>query len=168
VSPARSDGRWLVDGGLCNPVPVSLCRALGAEVIIAVNLNGDLLGRRFQEEQKAADSGLPLHPSIEFLSGMLGGLPAALRSQAAQITERLLPHGPASPGYFDVLANSINIMQDQITRARLAGEPPHVLISPRLGKLGLMEFHRAAEAMEEGHASAMQAMPAILRSIGRG
>jgi len=167
VSPARSDGRWLVDGGLCNPVPVSLCRALGAEVIIAVNLNGDLLGRRFQEGRKAPDSGPPLHPSIEFLSGMLGGLPTALRAQAAQITERLLPQGPASPGYFDVLANSINIMQDQITRARLAGEPPHVLISPRLGNIGLMEFHRAAEAIEEGRTSAMQAMPAILKSIGR-
>jgi NTE family protein len=47
-NPARIGGEWLVDGGLSNPVPVSVCRALGAQVIIAVNLNGDLLGRRFE------------------------------------------------------------------------------------------------------------------------
>jgi NTE family protein len=35
--------QWLLDGGLVNPVPVSVCRALGADFVIAVNLNGDLL-----------------------------------------------------------------------------------------------------------------------------
>jgi NTE family protein len=41
-------------------------------------------------------------------------------------------------------------MQDRITRARLAGDPPDVLISPRLGNIGWFDFHRAAEAMETG------------------
>ncbi len=168
ISPARIDGRWLVDGGLCNPVPVTLCRALGAEVIIAVNLNGDLPQWHMPQERQApqAEASLPL--GFEALRGIFGDLPAALRSQAAMIAERLLPRGGASPGYFDVLANSIHIMQDQITRARLADDPPDVVLAPRLGAISLTDFNRAAEAIAEGRNSAQEAVPAILRRLGRG
>ena len=44
-SPVRFQERWLVDSGLVDPLPVSLCRALGAEQVIAVNLNGDIVSR---------------------------------------------------------------------------------------------------------------------------
>ena len=90
-------------------------------------------------------------------------MPAALRDQAAQIAPRLLPHGISTPGYFDVLAKSINIMQDHITRARLAGEPPDVLLAPRLGDIGLLEFNRAKEAIAEGRACVEQALPMLRR-----
>ena len=127
-SPARIDEQWLVDGGLSNPVPVSLCRAMGAQVIIAVNLNSDLLGRRFQSEPKpSAAIKRPDLPN-EFVNRLLTQFPRGLREQATLIAPRLLQHEPASLGYFGVLANSINIMQDHITRARLAGGPPHVML----------------------------------------
>ncbi|MBU8536529.1 patatin-like phospholipase family protein [Falsiroseomonas tokyonensis] len=158
-SPALREGRWLVDGGLCNPVPVSVCRALGAEVIIAVNLNGDLVGRRF-ETPPATPA-----PSAEGMGRALRDLPLALRDQAAALAARLFPPGPATPGYFDVLANSINIMQDQITRTRLAGDPPHVLLLPRLRDLALMDFHRGQEAIAEGRACVEQALPALRRYL---
>lgn len=162
-SPARIGDRWLVDGGLANPVPVSVCRALGADVVVAVNLNGDLLTRRFAHErdQAAAPSGV----SAEALDRVLQYLPAALRQQASQIAPRLLPQGPSAPGYFDVLANSINIMQDHITRSRMAGEPAHVVLTPRLGDIGLMEFNRAKEAIEEGQACVAQALPVLRRYL---
>jgi NTE family protein len=89
--------------------------------------------------------------------------PEALREQAAQIAPRLMSHGVSTPGYFDVLANSINIMQDQITRTRLAGEPPHVMLLPRLRDIGLMEFNRAKEAIAEGRACVEQALPILRR-----
>lgn len=162
-SPARVGDRWLVDGGLSNPVPVSVCRALGAEVIIAVNLNGDLLGRRFEAEPAAQAPGSPAVE--EFVGGVLQRLPKALREQAAQIAPRLLSQGPSAPGYFDVLANSINIMQDHITRTRLAGEPPHVMLVPRLRDIGLLEFNRANEAIAEGRACVEQAMPILRRYV---
>ena len=101
LSPARVGGKWLVDGGLSNPVPVSVCRALGAEVIIAVNLNGDLLGRRFASEP-GAETALSSRVPSDFLNRVLKELPAPLREQAAQIVPRLLPQGPSTPGYFDV------------------------------------------------------------------
>lgn len=162
ISPARIGNQWLVDGGLSNPVPVSVCRALGADVIIAVNLNGDLVGRRFESGPVSA-AGTPV-PN-ESLSRMLQRLPEGLREQAAQMIPRLLPQGSSTPGYFDVIANSINIMQDQITRTRLAGEPPHVMLVPRLRDIGLLEFNRANEAIAEGRACVEHALPMLRRYV---
>ena len=164
-SPARIGDKWLVDGGLSNPVPVSLCRAMGANVIIAVNLNSDLLGRRFQSE--AAPPGPTVQPLVpaEFVGRMLNQLPHGLREQAALIAPRLLRHEPAALGYFEVIANSINIMQDHITRTRLAGEPPHVMLLPRLHYISLMEFNRAKEAIAEGRLCVEQALPMIRRFV---
>ncbi|WP_209318446.1 patatin-like phospholipase family protein [Falsiroseomonas selenitidurans] len=162
-SPALREGRWLVDGGLCNPVPVSVCRALGAEIIIAVNLNGDLLGRRFEVPSEPPPPAP--RPPPEGLAEAVRQLPLALRDQAALLGARLFPPGAATPGYFDVLANSINIMQDQITRTRLAGDPPHVLLLPRLREIGLMEFHRGPEAIAEGRACVEQALPLLRRYL---
>jgi NTE family protein len=160
LSPAKINDKWLVDGGLSNPVPVSVCRALGADVIIAVNLNGDLLGRRFASEP-TAEATLSSQAPNEFITGVLKQLPPVLHEQATQIVQRLLQQRPATPGYFQVLANSINIMQDYVTRARLAGEPPHVMLAPRLHDIGLMEYNRAKEAIIEGRYCVEQAMPML-------
>ena len=115
----------LVDGGLSNPVPVSVCRALGADVIIAVNLNGDLLGRRFVSEPPS-DATLPPQVPKEFLAGVLKQHPRAGRAShsdrpAASATTALIPRLLPGPSELD------QIMQDDVTRARLAGEPPHVM-----------------------------------------
>jgi NTE family protein len=160
LSPAKVDGRWLADGGITNPVPVSVCRALGAEVIIAVNLNGDLVGRRF--ESVAEEPAPPPIPG-DFLARLLGQLPAGMREHVESIAPPLFPQGQSLPGYFDVLSNSLNIMQDHITRTRLAGEPPHILLVPRLQDLGWMEFYRAKEAIAEGRACVEQALPVLAR-----
>jgi NTE family protein len=162
-SPTRIEKRWLVDGGLVNPVPVSVCRALGAEFIIAVNLNEDLLGRRLVPVPPAQASAMPEPRS---LLEAIRTMPTALRAQAASF--RLFGQ-PSAPGYFDVLANALNIMQDHITRSRLAGEPPHAMILPRVVDIGLLDFHHAAAAIAEGRAATQRALPAILARLeGRG
>lgn len=162
LSPVLANGKWLLDGGLSNPVPVSVCRALGADVIIAVNLNGELLGRRFTEPEPPEVT-RPSLVSSEALRRVLGQFPLPGRRAAAN-GETSSP-GVAAPGYFDVLASAINIMQDHITRTRLAGEPPHVMLVPRLRTIGLMEFNRAAEAIAEGRACVEQALPALKRYL---
>ena len=164
-SPARIGGQWLVDGGLSNPIPVSVCRALGADVIIAVNLNGDLLGRRFEAGAPRSATRAASRLPDEFVDRVVSQLPAGLRAQAARIAPRLMPRQSSTPGYFDVIMTSIDIMQDQITRTRLAGEPPHVMLTPRLGHIGLMEFNRAKEAIAEGRLCVEQALPALRRFI---
>lgn len=165
ISPTRHGGRWLLDGGLVNPVPVSACRALGAEVVIAVNLNGELLGRRFESPIGERLYRRKKRAPGEFLGRLLQQVPAGFRVQASLIAPKLLRRGPAAPGYFDVLANSINIMQDQITRTRLAGEPPHVMLLPRLRNVGLLEFDRAKEAIAEGRTAVEQALPTLERYL---
>jgi NTE family protein len=163
LSPTRHADRWLVDGGLVNPVPVSVCRALGADVVIAVNLNGDLVGRHALDnhERDAGTSGAP----PEFLTRLVDQMPTALREQASAILPKLVSTAPASPGYFGVLMTSLNVMQDQITRARLAGEPPHVMLVPRLRHIGLLEFNRAAETIAEGRAVVEHALPLLRRYV---
>jgi NTE family protein len=102
LSPAKVDDKWLVDGGLSNPVPVSVCRAFGADVIIAVNLNGDLLGRRFPSEPPP-DALLPAQVPTQLVASVLRQLPPVLREQATQVVQRLLPQRPSTPGYFQSL-----------------------------------------------------------------
>lgn len=165
ISPANVDGRWLLDGGLVNPVPVSVCRALGADVIIAVNLNGGRLGRPFESPPGASmASPIPAVPN-EFFGRLLNQLPPAAREQATQIALRLLPEGPSTPGYFDILTNSINIMQDHITRTRLAGEPPHIMLMPRVQNIGMLEFTSAKAAIAEGRACVEQSLPMLKRYL---
>jgi len=162
-SPVLVEGRWMLDGGLVNPVPVSVCRALGADFVIAVNLNSQLVGRRFTEVAGTRRrNGRP-----EILDRLIETMPAAFRQQAPlEAPAEPKPVRSPDPGYFDVLANSINIMQEQITNLRLAAETPEMLLSPQLRDIGLLEFNRAEEAIAEGRATAERALPDLRRKLG--
>ena len=161
MSPARIDGRWLLDGGLVNPVPVSACRALGADVIIAVNLNTDFFEAR--GSATAAMRSRRMQPGS--VHKVVNPLP---KNGPADVALRLLQPGKSAPGYFDVLVTALNIMQDQITRSRLAGEPPQVLLIPQLPGLGPMDFNRAQEAIDRGRAAVVHALPTLHRAIAAG
>jgi NTE family protein len=141
-SPVRYQERWLVDGGLVDPLPVSLCRALGADRVIAVNLNGDIVGKHFGGRPPKLATPSPL------LTRLSIGLQAMLGNNGRGTDETEEPDEP--PGLFDVMAGSIHIMQDRITRARMAGDPPDVVLAPRLAHLGLMDFDHAEEAIAAG------------------
>ena len=154
------EDKWLLDGGLVNPVPVSPCRALGADIIIAVNLNGDILGGRGIAPEIERTAG-PAWIQQDFINNLADQIPQSLREHASKLIPGLLSHGPTAPGYFEVLTNSINIMQDRITRSRLAGDPPHVMLVPRLTDFSLMDFHRAEKAIEEGRACVEQSLPLL-------
>lgn len=138
-APVLSEGSVLVDGGLVNPVPVSLARAMGADVVIAVDLSSDMLGRHLRAEPPPDASAGDVADWIRKLQDSLGALIPAHS-----------PDVPRMPSMLDVLASSINIMQVRINRSRMAGEPPDLIIAPRLAHLGLLDFHRAKEAIEEG------------------
>lgn len=160
-TPVRRDGEWLVDGGLVNPVPVSLCRAMGAELVIAVDLNSDLVGRHLPARAPATDAAVQRATPAN-------GVMARLQAGMAQLGLNAHNDGKKPPAVLDVLATSINIMQVAITRSRLADEAPDVLITPRLAHLGLMEFHRTATAIEAGRAAAEQVMPQLQAKLGEG
>ena len=92
---------------------------------------------------------------------LTGQLKNTLNSRRDMVFSRLLGEGRGSPGLYEVLASAINIMQDRITRSRMAGDPPDIIITPRLSHLGLMEFDRAAQAIEEGHQAVRRMRPAL-------
>ena len=158
-APVELDGRWLVDGALVNPLPVSLCRAMGAQIVIAVNLHADIIGRtRVAAERIPHAAGFDLLQEFpEMEQGNGHGLGAWLRG--------LFGRAAGSPSLFGVMVQSLNIMQDRITRSRLAGEPPDVSIAPKIGHIGLLEFHRAAEAIAEGAAATGRALLDIGEAI---
>jgi NTE family protein len=158
--PLRHEGRWLVDGGLANPVPVSLCRAMGADLVIAVNLNGDILGRHFRQNEDRLEEKQEGEPDA-FWNRLTGQLKDTLSNHKDILLSRLLGEGRSGPGLYEVLASSINIMQDRITRSRMAGDPPDLILTPRLSHLGLMEFDRAEAAIKEGHQAVQRMRPAL-------
>ena len=140
-TPARHDGRLLLDGGLVNPVPVSVARAMGADVVIAVDLNADLLTRHTTSTGKAASRLVAESGASKVLARLQASIASILPGEDG---------GPASPSMLDVLSASINIMQVRVTRSRLAGDPPDVLLAPRLSGIELLDFHRGKEAIAEG------------------
>jgi len=150
-SPVHLQSQWFVDGGLVNPVPVSVCRALGAEVVIAVNLNSDIVGKHLKPNDFVTENDKTNHENLS-VTGFIEQMRKNLFKDEESFVNRLWTKQPEKPGVFDVLVGSINIMQDRITRSRLAGDPPDMSLTPRLSNLGLMEFDKAEEAIEEGQA----------------
>jgi NTE family protein len=160
-SPVRIGDRWLVDGALVNPVPVSAARALGAEIVIAVNLNAYNFGHGgtisafgtppdLPEEEAAP----PAHPKG------IGKFFSAERTMKREFFGSV-----GRPGISTVMVEAFNIMQDRITRARLAGDPPDVLISPRVAKIGWFDFHRAEEIIAHGRRAAERTIESIEEAI---
>jgi NTE family protein len=139
LSPYRIGKRWMLDGGLTDPVPVSLARALGAEIVIASNPNAKLDGLLWRADHGGAAS----------WRSLLAALPDRLR-EAVQPLVPGTSEAESAPTYIDVLATAIDVMSEQIVRSRLAGDPPQVLLSANLSRITILDLHRAVEAIEEG------------------
>ena len=161
-TPISRNGTWLVDGGLVNPVPVSVARAMGADIVIAVDLNNDILSARPSIDILSAEETHP-GPRNAFKSKLRGLFDS--RRMEAGATVPLMREATGAPSLFVAIEKGINIMQVRITRSRLAGEPADIWLTPRLGKMGLMDFHRGREAIEEGRAAVARALQEIKAQI---
>ncbi len=154
--PVSVNQRWLFDGALVNPIPVSVCRAMGANIVIAININADMCGRGTvvptdissvtQSENLDVDE-------IALPKGRNGR--AALKLLHRQFFGR---RESSAPGISTVMVDAFNIVQDRIARSRLAGDPPDLIVSPRLNGVGLFDFHRASELIEAGRQATERAI----------
>jgi NTE family protein len=160
-SPVLVGDRWLVDGALVNPVPVSAARALGAEIVIAANLSSDV----FTHSTTIYAHGQP----VKVPETVIESSPPKRRFGKFFSPERTMKReffgGGGRPGISSVMADAFNIMQDRITRARLAGDPPDLLITPRVGQIGWFDFHRAADLIAFGTRAAERALDSIADAL---
>ena len=156
-TPVKKNNQWLIDGGIVDPVPVSLCRAMGADIVIAVSLNGDIVGKHgrnhkpqietYPEKTKKEDDNI-----AALWNRISEQLEKTISKNKNVLLSRLLGETQDSPGLVEVLMGSIHIMQDRITRSRMAGDPPDIILSPKLSHLGLLEFDQGKIAIKEGRA----------------
>ena len=178
--PVCIDNRWLVDGGVVNPVPVNLCRALGADIVFAINLSADfrpqsLLQNQLEHEknqQKNSDFFKRSHAQIQSWFKKTGSKPdddqaPPERDEQGEIdilqqvnsgedlreNANTTPNALPAPSIINAMSGSLDILQARVTRSRLAGDPPDILIEPQLRDFGMMEFYRATELIEEGRNS---------------
>ncbi|HEX7775179.1 MAG TPA: patatin-like phospholipase family protein [Parvibaculum sp.] len=202
-APVPVEGRWLIDGAIVNPVPVSVARALGARLVIAVNLNTDPFDpatRRhfeqgqaplyvsamppppdyvpasevdelFETEEAAAETERALERGDEnsaIMSGIRGTLSrlrGKTRTPESEMVKRAIGTRHRGPGFASVLLASLNIVQDRLARARLAGDPPDVVIAPKIGHLTLLEFDKADELIRRGEEAVEDALPLIRETM---
>lgn len=194
LAPTAQNGRWLVDGGLVNPVPVSLCRALGADFVIAVHLNSQLNAAAIEARGKhkpprpepqadihgvstkahttAVDTGqaseksdLAKQRENQDEEGFFKNFLTASGQYWDNVVDKFSGPSHKAPGMFGVMAGAIDIMQERITKARIAGDPPDILVQPKLGHIGLLEFERGNEAIDIGYETTMRMKDYILSEL---
>ncbi len=149
-TPVRRDGEWLVDGGLVDPIPVSVVKEMGADFVIAVDLNSDIVSPEKQEQPQSGEKTMPQkqrHDIIQRISAQYNHAEKAVLSQI----NRWFPPSPKTPNIFDIMGSSIGIMQRQVSMINLAVDPPDVLIQPRLGDLKMFDFDQAERSIKEGY-----------------
>ena len=160
-APVLAGDRWLVDGALVNPVPVSAARALGAEIVIAANLSSDIFthattifshGATSAAQETPVEGAPPKRGLGKFFS-------------PERTVKREFFGGGGRPGISSIMVDAFNIMQDRITRARLAGDPPDLLVTPRVGQIGWFDFHRADDLIAHGARAAERAIGSIQEAI---
>ena len=149
--PIYLNGDWYVDGGIVNPIPVSLCRALGADIVIAVDVNRNWknqISRRIEAVESEIDkSAADDERELELFQFRLT---KGFKDRVGEAISGLWRGNTNKPELFSVLNNSAHFMQESIKRSRLACDPPDLILYPTINGIGLMDFHRAAMAIEAG------------------
>jgi NTE family protein len=158
--PIEIEKRWLADGALVDPLPVAACRALGADMIIAVNLNTDIIGK---SRRASSSVRAPLGFDPRALAEV--NAEASLGPLSDSLTRGIFGQGDDRPNIYGVMTTSLSIMQDRLTRSRLAGDPPDLQITPRVGHIGLLEFERAEEAIREGEIAVERMRPELMDAL---
>ena len=168
LPPIHRDGRWLVDGALVNPVPVSVCRAMGADIVIAINLNADLssLPRLEKLEDQASDANEP-DSATESRNWLQNSFTNMFGDRGTSWFDNLTSKRNPRPNPLEILVGSADIFQDRMSRARLAADPPDVLIEPPLGPFGALDFQKADDLITRGQMHTETMLPVIHQAMER-
>ncbi len=157
-APAWVKDRWLVDGGLVDPVPVSVARAMGADIVVAVDLSSGTVSKKKRQKQKTQSEEIPLKQAVhknELIKKLSAYYESAELSFKSKIND-LFKKEAFTPDIIETVTTSVAIMQDRITRINLAVTPPDVLIRPHLGELKMLDFDQVEHTIEEGYTKAKE------------
>ncbi|WP_075181928.1 patatin-like phospholipase RssA [Pantoea sp. 1.19] len=148
------NGYWLVDGAVVNPVPVSLTRALGADIVIAVDLQHDA--------HLIAEETLSVTPQETADEPASSDWRSRLRQRFTQLNTR---RAVTPPGAMQIMSTSIQMLENRLKRHRMAGDPPDVLLQPLCPQIATLDFHRAGEAIAAGELAVEKKMDELLALI---
>ena len=170
LAPVRQGDRWLVDGAVVNPVPVSVSRAMGVDVVIAVDLYGYHSGRiqvlpvsMTSQKNVEAEMDMSARQETGFMDLFARG-----RDYVSNLTDKFSLGTKSNPGMIAVMSQSMGILEQRHKRARLMGDPPDICIVPEVGNIGTMEFHRADEAIAAGEAAVEKVAHLIEAALWKG
>lgn len=159
--------RWLVDGALCNPVPVNLARDLGADLVIAVDLNS--ISRTLQRFSPSTSRELTVRPTPptglmpgqplnEQLSNLIAGTKAWVDDQVSLARSRHL----AAPRLVETAIATIDIFQANLGDVRALIDTPEVRLTPDLRACSRTAFDQHDQMIAIGYETAMAAKADIL------
>lgn len=154
--PVERNGRLLVDGALINPCPVAPCQAMGARLTIAVDLHADIMGKATKPGNK-----FPTVAGFDVFDENDVPQRAQEKIKSSGMARRLFRREENSPSLFGVMVSSLSIMQDRLTRSRMAGDPPDIHIKPKIGHIGMLEFEKAEELIALGEDAALRVIDDI-------
>ncbi|MCL1089487.1 patatin-like phospholipase RssA [Shewanella profunda] len=170
LAPVRQGERWLVDGAVVNPVPVSVSRAMGVDIVIAVDLNGYHPGRlqvlpvnMTSHKVAQGEMDLPARHDTRFMDLFARG-----REYVSSLTDKFSLGTKSNPGMIAVMSQSMGILEQRHKRSRLMGDPPDICIVPEVAEIGTMEFHRAGEAIAAGEAAVAKVAHLIEAALWKG
>jgi NTE family protein len=166
-SPVYHKGRWLIDGGVVDPVPVGVARAMGSDIVIAVNLDSRLISRKRHWKVEPVHGDEQVTGGNEFLKNLAKRYGAAEKMFRERFEARKKLKPPKPPGTRQVINSAIEIMQKRITRVNFAVSPPDILITPRLGDLKLLDYDQVAHSIEEGYVATRNAVNDIKMLMGQ-
>jgi len=164
LTPAKRDGTWLIDGGVANPLPVSVAREQGATLVIAVDLNAEIISGRQRSQERDVQEAVE-SKQIDVLKGWAERYGLAGNRFTSKL-ENWFSRDETAPHILNVLGDSLNIMQQQITIANLRACKPDVLIQPKVGDLRMFDFDQGERAIQAGRDAAKQALPEIEKHLG--
>ncbi len=152
MSPVMHNGYWLVDGGVVNPVPVSLTRALGADIVIAVDLQHD--AHLMQQDLLSVSAPSAAEEEKEPQSWR-----ERFRARMGRMTsQRTAP----TPTAMEIMTTSIQVLENRLKRNRMAGDPPDILLQPYCPQISTLDFHRASSAIAAGELAVEKKMDELL------
>lgn len=158
--PVKVKNRWLIDGALVNPIPITVCRALGATIVIAVNLHADTYGKGTIVPDFGADEHEADVEEETIAPKAAGGWSAAWL-----LNRQFFGRSSGAPGISSVMMDAFSIIQDRVARSRLAGDPPDLMIKPNLTGVGLFDFHRADELIGKGSEAATRELDHVAAAL---